>query len=70
VVIFISKPTVAGIVYVCRRSLKSQRYMLWSIGRAEIPSGPDIRIDASTVPHHIRRQAYRVLAVTMKGGMT
>jgi hypothetical protein len=59
---FISKSQLGDIVYVAERSRKGQRYMLWSIGRAIIPSGPDLRIEAAFVPYKIRRQAYRRLA--------
>jgi hypothetical protein len=58
--IFISKPQL-GCVYVAERSRKGYRKFRWSIGRAEIPSGPDIRIEVSIVPYKIRRQAYRRL---------
>jgi hypothetical protein len=47
--IFISQPRDARI-YVAERSKKGYRKFLWSIGRAQIPSGPDMRIEASTVP--------------------
>jgi hypothetical protein len=60
--IFISQPRDARI-YVAERSKK----FLWSIGRAQIPSGPDMRIEASIVPKKIRRQAYRKLAKKRDG---
>jgi hypothetical protein len=59
--IFISKPQPGGILYIAERSRKGYRRFMWSLGRAVIPSGTDIRIEASTVPYKIRRQAYRRL---------
>jgi hypothetical protein len=55
--IFISKPR-DGWVFVARRSKKGRRYFLWSRGRATIPSGLDVRIEAGDVPKRIRKLAY------------
>jgi hypothetical protein len=57
--IFISAPH-ARQIFVAERSRKGSSKFLWSV-MPELPTAPDIRIDAHRVPRTIRRQAYRVL---------
>jgi len=57
--IFISTPH-DGLIYIAERSRKGSQKFLWS-AMPEAPIGADVRIDASTVPRGIRRQAYRWL---------
>ena len=57
--LFISTPH-NGEVYVAARSYRGSKFQWWSLPYGDYMV-PDRRIDASTVPHKIRRQAYRAL---------
>lgn len=63
---YISKP-MNGLHYLAERSRRSTK-LLWSSIPVE-PIANDTRIDASEVPHRVRRRAYKLFEGDRKRGV-
>ena len=54
---FVSQP-VNGLIYVARRRQRGGKLLIWTA--VPVAPGPEVRLEATEVPRHVRRRAIKM----------